>query len=49
VPQPPHTNGSIATVSPSGRIAEAGQTSRQRVQPVRREREWTHSAASKST
>ena len=48
-PQPPQTNGSIATVSPSGRIAEAGQTSRQRVQPASWLREWAHSPASKAT
>ena len=38
-PQPPQRCGSMTTESPLGVMAEAGQTSRQRVQPVLRLRE----------
>ena len=41
--------GVDATWSPSGAIAPVGHCSRQRVQPVRRERECAQSSASKAT
>ena len=46
-PQPAQISGSIATESPSGEMAEVGQTSRQRVQPVCRARECAQREASK--
>ncbi|MGY4381042.1 hypothetical protein ACVWZ3_008681 [Bradyrhizobium sp. i1.3.6] len=46
-PQPAQMLASIATWLPAGVIAPAGQESRQRVQPVRFERECAQSPASK--
>ena len=45
---PAQTAGSIATWSPAGAIAPVGQSSRQRVHPVIRDRECAQRSAEKS-
>ncbi len=47
-PQPAQIAGSMATVSPAGKIAPVGHRSRQRVQPVFWFREWAQRSGVKS-
>ena len=49
LPHPAHACGSMATWSPAGAMAPVGHSSKQRLQPAMREREWAQRLSWKLT